>query len=178
MWQGIEREQQRYRRKRISVDSIDEVNRLPVATAEGAAALHCAHAHLQYRTFQIHTTSLPHSHLLKSLPTFTPASSAPESCFAPQPGEPSPWMCRHSKSLHTPHPVPTTVATPSPSSSTKNAAMVERMKASRILTSFPLRCPSVSGVQHHLTIGTSWLRNLVSLSTLYCMPRDSLAFLC
>jgi len=159
------------------VDSINEVNRLPVATAKGQQLFIVLTRTFNIGPFRSIQPRCRHSHLLKSLPTFTPTSSAPESCFTPQPGKPVPG-CADTQSPYTPRTRPTAIATSSPSSSTKNAAMVERVKASRILTSFPLRCPSVSGVAappHHWT---SWPRNLVSLSTLYCMPRDSPAFLC
>lgn len=144
MWQGIERERQRGRRKSISVDSVDEANRLlgddsggggdPTAAGQerGGGGSGGGSVSSRSRAPSISDVSDPNdlaaafasAQVASSAPTFAPGS-APESRFAPQPGEPSPWTRRRSTSLRTPHSVPTAVAasSPSPSTSAKNAAM-------------------------------------------------------
>ena len=141
MWQGIERERQRGRRKSISVDSIDEANRLPgddsgggdpIAGGQerGGGGSAGGSVSSRSRAPSISDVSDPNdlaaafasAQVASSAPTFAPAS-APESRFAPQPGERSPWTRRRSTSLRTPHPVPTAVAASSSSPSTKDAVM-------------------------------------------------------
>ena len=144
MWQGIERERQRGRRKSISVDSVDEATRLPGDDSGGSGGGDPTAAGQERagggsvggsvssrsRAPSISDVSDPNdlaaafesAQVASSAPTFAPGS-APESRFAPQSGEPSSWTRRRSTSLRTPHPVPTTVGTLSPSPSSKNAAM-------------------------------------------------------
>jgi hypothetical protein len=147
MWQGIERERQRGRRKSISVDSVDDANRLPGDDSGGSGGGDPTAAGQERggggggsgggsvssrsRAASISDLSDPNdlaaafasAQVASSAPPFAPGS-APESRFAPQPGEPSSWTTRRrSTSLRTPHPVPTVVAASSPSSSTKNGAM-------------------------------------------------------
>ncbi len=143
MWQGIERERQRGRRKSISVDSVDEANKLPGdgsggngggdSTAAGqerggggggSGSGGCS-VSSRSRAPSISDVSDPNelAAAFASAQVATPAS-APTTRFAPQPGDPSrPWTRRRSTSLRTPHPVPTVVAASSPSPSTKDAAM-------------------------------------------------------
>ena len=146
MWQGIERERQRGRRKSISVDSVDDANRLPgddsggsgggdptaAGQERGGGGSGGGSVSSRSRAPSISDVSDPNdlaaafasAQVASSSPAFAPGS-APESRFAPQPGESSSWTRRRSTSLRTPHPVPTAVAasSTSPSTSARNAAM-------------------------------------------------------
>ena len=147
MWQGIERERQRGRRKSISVDSVDEPNRLPGDDSGGSGGGDSSAAGQERgggggggsgggsvssrsRAPSISDVSDPNdlaaafasAQVASSAPTFAPGS-APESRFA-RSGEPSSWTRRRSTSLRTPHPVPTAVAASSSSPSANvNASM-------------------------------------------------------
>ena len=141
MWQGIERERQRGRRKSISVDSIDEANKPPGDGSGGPGGGDTAATGRERgggggggggissrsRAASISEVSDPND-LAAALASAqvapsTTSTSAPASRFASHPGEPSPWTRRRSTSLRAPHPLPTAVAASSPSASTGDAAM-------------------------------------------------------
>lgn len=150
MWQGIERERQRGRRKSISVDSVDEANRLPGDCSGGSGGGDTAgtgrerggggggngggSSSSRSRAASISDVSDPNelaaafasTQVTSSGPT-SALASPPATRFAPRPGEPSSWTRKRSSSLRTPHPLPPAVAASSPPSSTEDAMNLNGM---------------------------------------------------
>ena len=150
MWQGIERERQRGRRKSISVDSVDEANRLPgdasggsgggdsTATGRerggGGGGSGGGSNSSRSRAASTSEVSDPNdlvaafesAHVASTSPA-SGLASVPAARFASQPGEPAPWARRRSASLRTSHPHPhphhSAAAASSPPSSTEDVGM-------------------------------------------------------
>ncbi len=188
MWQGIERERQRGRRKSISVDSVDEAGNPsgdgggdPSTSGQerGGGGSGGGSVSSRSRAPSISDVSDPNelaaAFASAQVASSTTSTSAPASGFAPQTGGPSPWGRRRSSALRTAHPVTTAVAASSSPPSTKDAAINLNGRKRRESSPHSHRGvpPSQARIASSPTINSSWRPLNRPLSSNHQVREDS-----